>query len=161
MTSPSGPPNPADHSGRHHPAHGVFASTTLPTIVYVTVCTKARHPWLVSDLAHRIIRNAWSVATAWRVGRYVLMPDHAHFFCAPSSHDITLENWIAFWKRHTSRHAPDPRWRWQSDHWDTRLRRSESYEAKWGYIRNNPLRAGLIIDPDAWPYQGELHTLPW
>ena len=37
-----------------------------------------------------------------------------------------------------------PSQEWQSDHWDTRLRSGESYDAKWEYVRNNPVRAGLV-----------------
>ncbi len=32
---------------------------------------------------------------------------------------------------------------------------------KWEYIRHNPVRAGLVNDPDDWPYQGEMHVLRW
>ena len=42
-----------------------------------------------------------------------------------------------------------------------RLRRDESYSEKWDYVRMNPVRAGLIADPDRWPYQGILNELPW
>jgi putative transposase len=46
-------------------------------------------------------------------------------------------------------------------HWDTRLRRSESYTEKWNYIRENPLRKGLAARPEDWPYQGMFNVLPW
>lgn len=52
-------------------------------------------------------------------------------------------------------------WRWQSLHWDTRLRRSESYTEKWHYIRENPVKAGLVLNPEDWPYQGMLNVLRW
>jgi hypothetical protein len=54
-----------------------------------------------------------------------------------------------------------PSQEWQTDHWDTRLRSGESYDAKWEYVRNNPVRAGLVKTADEWPYQGELNVLPW
>jgi hypothetical protein len=28
-------------------------------------------------------------------------------------------------------------------------------------VRRNPVRAGLVQSPDAWPFQGELHALRW
>jgi len=36
---------------------------------------------------------------------------------------------------------------------DRLLRSDESLSAKWEYIRQNPVRAGLVADPDEWPYQ--------
>ena len=75
------PPEPLPQ--RAHPAHGVKFFTSSPTIVFVTVCTKDRKRWLASAEYHDLLRKVWSGARAWLVGRYVLMPDHAHFFCAP------------------------------------------------------------------------------
>lgn len=45
--------------------------------------------------------------------------------------------------------------------WDTRLRRSENYQEKWHYLRENPVRKGLVQDSTDWPYQGTLNVLPW
>jgi len=50
---------------------------------------------------------------------------------------------------------------WQKDCWDTQLRRAESYREKWEYVRQNPVRAKLVTNPDDWPYQGVLNTLRW
>lgn len=104
---------------------------------------------------------AWNEAGAWTVGRYVLMPDHLHLFCSPTNTDITLDAWIRYWKSRFRRQVSNPEWRWQPHHWDTRLRRGENYSEKWEYVRQNPVRAGLIGDPEAWPYQGECHVLRW
>ena len=46
-------------------------------------------------------------------------------------------------------------------HWDTRLRRSESYAEKWNYIRENPMRKGLVAKTEDWPYQGMMNVLRW
>ncbi|MCX7914880.1 MAG: hypothetical protein N3A53_01065, partial [Verrucomicrobiae bacterium] len=54
-----------------------------------------------------------------------------------------------------------PREIWQRDFWDTQLRRGESYSAKWEYVRQNPMRAGLVAKAAHWPYQGELNILEW
>jgi putative transposase len=50
---------------------------------------------------------------------------------------------------------------WQRDFWDTRLRRSENYDQKWTYVRENPVRAGLVKQPDEWLFQGRMNVLPW
>ena len=45
---------------------------------------------------------------------------------------------------------------WQPGFLDHVLRHSESYAEKWDYVRRNPVRVGLVDDPDNWPYQGEV-----
>ena len=45
--------------------------------------------------------------------------------------------------------------------WDRELRRAESYEEKWQYVKNNPVRHGYISRVEDWPYQGELNVLEW
>lgn len=92
------------------------------------------------------------------------MPDHLHLFCAPATFPPEdFRSWLRFWKAHVSRVWPSPNEQpiWQQDGWDTQLRKGDSYTEKWNYVRQNPVRAGLVTDPDDWPYQGELHSLPW
>jgi putative transposase len=69
-----------DDVGRKHPAHGVRISLAEPTIVFLTVCTKDRGPWLACGEAHQALLDALKAAGTWCVGRYVLMPDHLHLF---------------------------------------------------------------------------------
>jgi len=44
---------------------------------------------------------------------------------------------------------------WQPGFFDHILRNDESYTQKWEYVRENPVRAGLVSLADDWPYQGE------
>ncbi len=69
---------------------------------------------------------------------------------------MPLEQWVRFWKTHVSRNWSDPLQLpiWQRDFWDTQLRKSESYEEKWDYVVENPVRAGLASKSKDWPYQG-------
>jgi putative transposase len=39
----------------------------------------------------------------WAIGRYVIMPDHLHFFCAPELDAKPLPVFIGFWKEWTSK----------------------------------------------------------
>jgi hypothetical protein len=39
------------------------------------------------------------------------------------------------------------------------LRSSESYSEKWNYVRDNPVRAGLVANADDWPWQGQIEEL--
>jgi putative transposase len=133
-------------------------------IHFVTVCTKNRQTLLASDLAHRILLEAWSNADSFLVGRYVLMPDHIHLFCAPARPlPGYLEAWVKYWKSLVTQRLPiaTKGQFWQRDFWDTQLRQSESYAAQWDYVWLNPVRHGLVKNPDDWPYQGEVHQLEW
>jgi putative transposase len=90
------------------------------------------------------------------------MPDHVHLFCAPRA-DVAIVHWVGFWKGMATRWWPDrdPRPLWQRDCWDTQLRSEPSYEEKWEYVRWNPVRHGLVGNPDEWPFQGEINLLDW
>ena len=108
---------------RKRPAHGVQIWNGVATIVVVTVCTRNRERWLACEDAHQLLLTAWNTAQAWRVGRYVLMPDHLHLFCSPVDLNITLDNWVRYWKTRFHSAVFSRGWKLQSNHWDTRLRR--------------------------------------
>jgi putative transposase len=48
---------------------------------------------------------------------------------------------------------------WQEEFFDHILRSSESYSQKWEYVKENPVRAGLVNNSDDWPFQGEIESL--
>lgn len=45
---------------------------------------------------------------------------------------------------------------WQPGFHDHVLRNDESHGEKWSYVRENPVRAGLVLNADDWPYAGEI-----
>ncbi len=45
---------------------------------------------------------------------------------------------------------------WQDEYFDTIIRRSESLEAKIQYVRDNPVRAGLVTSPERYRWLWEL-----
>jgi len=170
---------------RKRPAHwSVVEHANRSNIVFVTACSKDRKPIFASTEMQQLIVKAWAFADAWMVGRYVIMPDHVHFFCAPAKYDHPpLKEWVQFWKSLVARamHGCGPLGSmvaverdpptggtdstpssiWQRDFWDTQLRRSDSYSEKWEYVRKNPVRAGLVPSPADWAFQGELNVLRW
>ena len=58
----------------------------LDTAIYfMTTCTSKRQRVLANDQAAQILRDQFAQAPrryGWRIGRYVIMPDHIHLFCA-------------------------------------------------------------------------------
>jgi putative transposase len=156
MTEPN-----SDLPQRKHPAHGVLYVDCQPTIIFDTVCTKDRKPWLANQDVHSLLRDVWTDASAWLVGRYVIMPDHIHLFAAATSTEIEFKNWVKYWKsQFTKRHKVADH-RWQTDDWDTRMRTAQQYEEKWEYVRFNPVRHKLTQRPEDWPFWGILNELRW
>jgi REP-associated tyrosine transposase len=99
------------------------------------------------------------------LGRYVMMPDHVHLFVRGGP-DFTLSSWIAGLKRAMSvallKETQATRLPlqcgslWQPGFFDHILRSDESYAEKWNYVRDNPVRAGIVESTHDWPYQGEI-----
>ena len=130
-----------------------------PTWVLLTVATEARQPWLTSEEVQKMLHETWAEATAWLVSDYLLMPDHLHCFCAPRTLDVTIEAWITYWKRLFRRKHGNPDWRFQSRGWHHRLRSDESYQEKWLYVQENPVRRRLVARMEDWPCQGRVHEI--
>ncbi len=149
------------NTGRKHPAHGVLYVSGQPTIIFDTVCTKDRTRWLANDEVHGLLQQVWREARAWLMGRYMILPDHIHFFAAATESNIEYDNWVQYWKSQFSKKHKNRDHRWLTDHWDTRMRSEQQYEDKWEYVRFNPVRHHLVAKPEDWPFQGEIHEIRW
>jgi len=137
--------------------------TVTDAVYFITVCTHSRRRVLDNAVTAGVLRDEWASARerhGWRVGRYVVMPDHVHFFCQelPGGAKRSLSQFMKQWKewsakgvcRRLSLEAPV----WQAGFFDHVLRSAESYAEKWAYVRGNPVRAGLVALWDDWPHQG-------
>ena len=88
------------------------------------------------------------------------MPDHVHVLTAPIDRDASVSafaKWLKRWFNDAYRvqNSNNSRaiWHWQEGCFDRLLRTDESASEKWEYIRQNPVRAGLVKNPDDWTYQ--------
>ena len=132
-------------------------------IIFLTVVSRDRKK-IFGAGTHQLLLEAWKAADTWKIGRYVMMPDHIHLFCAPNNEDTAaITSWVRFWKTHVTRKWPNQKQKpiWQLSFWDRQLRSGESYNQKWDYVKKNPVRHGLVSKPEDWPYQGELNALEW
>jgi len=84
----------------------------------------------------------------WYLVLLLLMPDHLHALISIGG-DTSLSKTIGSFKRATARFAGI---QWQRNFFDDRLRGGEDPIGKGGYIRQNPVRAGLVEHENAWPY---------
>lgn len=135
------------------------------SIYFITFCTSQRRSLLANDRVHQAFRSFCDIAKArhvW-VGRYVMMPDHLHFF-VDCGEEMPLSEWIKALKGTLSKTLREtglaPPY-WQKGFFDHLVRSEPSYEEKWQYIRENPVRAKLVTRTEEWPYQGEIAPLPF
>jgi len=135
-------------------------------IYFVTTCTLGRQRVLADEAVHALCREIWAEGERlqhWLVGRYVIMPDHVHFFCAAQPEAKSISVFVGKWKEWTAKYANRrlrlPALLWQPGFFDHVLRSEESYEQKWEYVGDNPRRAGLVQSAADWPFQGELNDL--
>ena len=137
----------------------IFADYQAP-LWFVTFNTHRRRRLLDNDLVHgRFQKFCGKAASRYiLVGRYVLMPDHAHLFVVGPP-ELALAVWVRSLKLTLSNAITMTRPHWQEGFFDHLLRHGESYSEKWEYVRQNPVRAGLVKAPEEWPYQGELNLL--
>ncbi len=132
----------------------------------MTTSSLGRRPVLASAKVASILTDEWQKAHdrhGWAVGRYVIMPDHVHFFCSAELDSKTFQVFMQRWKEWSSKRAKRELGfhedLWQEEFFDHVLRSSESYREKWDYVRQNPVRAGLVANVDDWPWQGEIESL--
>ena len=134
-------------------------------LYFVTFCTHVRKPLLACEVVHQAFRSAAERINAAgnAVGRYVIMPDHIHVFLR-----IGIDGRLSLavkclresiTKRLRQDQAAMPVW--QPGFFDHLMRSRESYAEKWAYVKENPVRAGLIKQAEEWSYQGEIVEIRW
>ena len=84
----------------------------------------------------------------WYPTLFLLMPDHCHGLIAfpPNKR---MQSVVENWKRYLARNHGLS---WQISFFDHRIRSGCELNLKADYIRNNPVRAGLVDRPEAWPF---------
>jgi putative transposase len=161
---PEGGPSPRRPDPFRHLAH--VPSFCDNPIVFFTTCTCQRRKILASLQCEQILREVWHRSAdhdSWYVGHYIVMPDYVHFFARPAIDARPMADWVQMWKSVGSRQIAaalaikQPIW--QAEYFDRYLRSTESYSAKWHYVEQNAVRAGLVEAVEAWPYRGTINDL--
>ena len=117
---------------------------------FLTVCADDRTGSPLLSQADAILNAAqfYHEHGIWFVRLGLVMPDHVHLLVRPAV-DRRLSDTVGRWKSYLNRAAGIT---WQRNFFDHRIRNDEEEAEKWEYIRLNPVRKGLVADPDAWPY---------
>ncbi|MDQ8182149.1 transposase [Pelagicoccus sp. SDUM812005] len=122
-------------------------------LYFITVNCAQRH---ANTLAHSQMANALFDTVAyrekllqWKVHLMLLMPDHLHAFIVFSPFQ-SIKKTISDWKRFT---ASALKIDWQSDFFEHRIRNQAELDEKWSYVLQNPVRAGLCLNPEDWKFK--------
>ena len=127
------------------------------SVYFITLCGLPRgtnqfcHPHTAEALINSVV--LYHEKGTWFIRLFLMMPDHLHMLVSfPPTRSMmqVLSSWKGY-------HAKKNGIRWQRDFFEHRLRSNESDVEKASYIRNNPVRAGLISKAEDWPYVWQ----PW
>jgi REP element-mobilizing transposase RayT len=117
--------------------------------------------WLRRPDCARIVQNALLNfdGVRYRMIAWVVMPNHVHALFQ------TLDGWsmgavVGSWKTFTANalgrlvRGPNERTPhvWHPEFWDRHIRNEQHFANALTYIHNNPLKAGLVSDPEHWPW---------
>jgi CTP:molybdopterin cytidylyltransferase MocA/REP element-mobilizing transposase RayT len=128
---------------------------------FLTICVGGRARVLANDAFHSRLRDFLRTSAqryGWWPGRYVVMPDHLHLLVTQTgtprggTRPTTLGEWVKALKAMTGQRKIA----WQRSFFDHVLRSEESESEKWEYVRQNPVRAGLVKRAEDWLYAGDI-----
>ena len=105
---------------------------------------------LIALALNRVRRQHPFYLTAW-----VFLPDHWHAICAPV-YPLTISRVMKSFKNSSTilihRRRAELGELWQARFFDRTLRTVKEYNEKVGYIHLNPVKAGLVQQPEEWPW---------
>ena len=148
----------------HPPRIPVWLRDEQSVIYFVTICVADRKLALANDRAFAAFKIAASKMKHWEILATVLMPDHLHIIVSPTEDrdarigdfSAALKRWMREEIKKDAKRSACPtnvNWQWQPGCFDRLLRSDESLEAKWLYVEENPVRAGLVKRFEDWPYR--------
>ncbi len=136
---------------------------------FLTCSCYHRHPWLASprrrDLFLDILEEA-RIRFRFVVVGYVVMPDHIHLLIGepetgtPSTVMQVVKQRFArrVLKRRTTRQGElwtiNEEHVWQRRFYDFNVWSERKRAKKLAYIHDNPVREGLVLEPDQWEWSG-------
>jgi putative transposase len=137
----------------HPPRIPVWIRSEQPVIYFITLCVAGRKKVIANKEALTALTIVAQKNENWKMLAAVLMPDHLHAIVTPTNdRAANLSSYIGGLKRWIRREL-GAKWRWQPGCFDRLLRNDESAYDKWLYMKENPVRAGLVKHSEDWPYR--------
>jgi len=138
---------------------------------FFTVVTYRRQPFLTNNLARYFLRNAIMRTRQnypFKIDAWVLLPDHLHCIWTLPENDT---NYSTRWNiiktlftRQAKSYYHSPEWMteakikyrestiWQRRFWEHTIQDEADYLHHINYIYNNPVKHGLVEQPQDWLY---------
>jgi REP element-mobilizing transposase RayT len=153
----------ADQCPYLQPASMIMASRKIlpheiPTWVksgtpfFITICCvqRGKNQLCLENLASHLLDCAkfYHRTGDWHCRLLLLMPDHLHALASFPS-DIGMKQFVRKFKIYTSRQCGIS---WQRNFFDHRPRNAAELEQKAEYIRENPVRTGLVATAADWKF---------
>jgi putative transposase len=152
-----------------------FNYSSHESVFFITICTAEKK----SYFSNPDIREAILTELEYRHDKkeirlfcYCIMPDHLHMLISLEENYIkkngafgerTLQNWVSAFKRYTGRSARQMHHikpLWQKNFYDHVVRKDESLIEICLYILNNPVRKGIVLNWEDYPYSKISGSLP-
>ncbi len=116
-------------------------------------------PFENGDAARRFIEvlESWSEESNWLVPNYCVMPNHVHLIASPKGvQSMNLHKFLSRLKGRSAKFINAILNRtgafWQTEWFDRWIRNEAELEKTVRYIRNNPVKAGLVKNPEEYPF---------
>lgn len=120
---------------------------------FVTLCVRDRLKVLPNDTVFEAVKGVFPRIRRWYVIAGVIMPEHTHWLIAPAvDRDLSVGDFSNAFKRLLRKELGTQSWEWRRGCFDRLLRSDESAQSKWLYVRENPVRHGLVQRSEEWPY---------
>jgi len=147
--------------GRRRRLEGLdYSDQSLVFFLTLTVPTPFRDneqgPFCNRDLASSVVDSLLQIREkrGIKLFSYCLMPDHLHLLLSLHGSGVSLSDVMRDFKSFTTRAAWSqgvPRL-WQRGYYEHVVRDEIELRETLAYVRNNPVRAGLVDRADAYPY---------
>lgn len=159
------PPETLDHKSQRVPDQRKALGHVPPAFVpdgawfFITICCRQRglNQLCLPATSAALLENGiiYHTTQRWVLHLLLLMPDHLHLIAGfPAGENMSEV--IRNWKRLTARR---PGIDWQRNYFDHRVRPNEGLQLKSEYIRQNPVRAGLVKNAEVWPHYVDYRTI--
>jgi putative transposase len=129
---------------------------------FVTFSCNQRLPYLNNDHARTVFLETFERLRArhgFHVFGYVLMPEHVHLLLSEPP-KTTLSGIFRALKTETSKQLKGQRPRfWQLNYYDFNVFTQPKFVEKLRYIHRNPVKRGLVENPEDWPWSSYRHWL--
>lgn len=138
---------------------------------FITQVTFQREGWLCSDMGRRALREAITkvrVNYPFNINALVLLPDHFHCLLTLPNNDQDFSVRLRLIKTYVSKYYGDQlninkgvslsrqkrkeRNLWQRRFWEHLIRDERDYALHCDYIHYNPVKHGLCVKPQDWPF---------